>query len=182
MTQPGTGGPESVTDGQVVLLAEAMDYWLSEYSSRALEFGWFMPIRWNDGSVVVGRYGEVGYSIAAVPGGYTVTESVPREGDRQPSFYSRYEDAVKAVVFIVGTMFRDRTGMAPLLNWYNEVADGVRREPIDSDSARYVLERDPDAYYVGGIGPGVRLSRILTMTITQFNDAIRDDPGRRPNG
>ncbi|GAB0105908.1 hypothetical protein JMUB6875_48900 [Nocardia sp. JMUB6875] len=181
MSNESAGNMElsTITDDQAALLSAVLRYWDNEYSSLGQDFPWFAPIQRPDGTLIFGIYNQVGYTVRALPDGYELIESIPREGDQPSLFYSRYEDIAKAAAFIVGNMFRRTSGLAPLDNWRDSVADGVQRTPINGDWDRYVLARDPGACYVGGHVSGVPFSRALTMTIDEFNEALRSDPGRR---
>ena len=179
MTAPSGSRPEArITDDQIDTFARAIAFWRDRSEALGLEFRWFTPRLWTDGSAVTGNRRDAGYKIRLAEGGYELILSVEREGDSSPSFYSRFDDAVKAVALVLGGSFRLQAHPeSPLLTWRNAVAEGVDREPAGEGSVRYSLRGSPVVYCVISKYDGDEFSPALTMTVDEFNQAILDNPG-----
>ncbi|QIS02194.1 hypothetical protein F5X71_07550 [Nocardia brasiliensis] len=178
MTSSSLGNVElRITDEQITAFYDAVEFWREQYIAKGWKFPWFMPMRRSENRVIAGIYDEMAFRIESVPNGYNLVQSLPREGEQEPSFFSRYEDAVKKVAYAISFMYRSDADLNPLFNWRHNLAAGVVRQDIGDGWAKYYLIEDPEVYHIGGYITGVAFSRALTMSIDEFNEAMLDDPG-----
>ena len=181
MTTDPPFSAEIISEREIGAFRNAVEFWRNASAQRGVDFEWIGPKRLAPNMVGIGN-GEVRFSIRTASGGYEVIFAREREGAEDPTYYSRFDDAVKHVVRPLGTSFRRRTMRASWLSWRDAVAEGVVREDLDEWTARYSLKRDPSINCIIGSYDGDEFSPALTMTTDEFNEAMLTDPGIVPPG
>ena len=167
-----------ISDGELATFDSALLFWREQSESREIDFPWFSPRLWDDGSAFTGNRRDAAYTIKRTEGGYELILTVERDGDSAPTFYTRFDDAVKAVALVLGGSYRLRAcPQSPLLTWRNSLAAGVDRETVREGVARYTLRSDRSVYCEISKYDGDEFSPALTMVIDEFNQAILEDPG-----
>ena len=171
-----------ITDEQFDMFRAVMGFWWTHSQRLGIPFVWGRPRRFPPNAVVIGN-GDVGFRIRNVGRGYEIVMTREREGEQPPSFYARYEDAIKRIAHTLGSVFRaDARPASSTLTWRDRVAEGVNREDLGDGWARYSLTDDPSVFCVTGSYDGDEFSPALTMSIDEFNHALLDDVGVLPPG